>query len=259
MTAQSDECFILIKAQPHRSSKYFETVCCAGVGRDRAWRRQYPVPFRILNQPQQFKRWDWIRYNFTRSPDDPRTESQKVIPETLEVTASVKKAERASFLEPLVRASFAEADSRRESLSLIRPLSFMLEAHPKSADEIALETAKHGELANQLSMFDATAKPLVPCPMKFIAKWRDQDGKDRTHECDDWETSAAFNRFERMYGRTRAVAALKQKYEDEYMSAGLVLGFSTHKRRNQEFGAKNQWLLVGIIRLDEIHQSSLAF
>ena len=48
MAAEIDECVILIKAQPHRSSRYFETVCCAGVGRDQMWRRQYPVPFRIL-------------------------------------------------------------------------------------------------------------------------------------------------------------------------------------------------------------------
>ena len=259
MAAEIDECFILIKAQPHRSSRYFETVCCAGVGRDQTWRRQYPVPFRILSETQQFKRWDWIRYNFTKSKDDPRAESQKVVPESLEVTGTLKRNERASFLEPLVRASFADSNSRRESLTLIRPSAFSLEALAKTQDEIASERLKHSELANQLSMFDATAKPLTPCPMRFIAKWRDQDGKDRSHECDDWETSAAFNRFEREYGRAGALEALRGKYEDEYMKAGLVLGFSTHKRRNAEFGTQNQWLLVGMIRLDEVHQASLAF
>lgn len=258
MAAEIDECFILIKAQPHRSSKYFETVCCAGVGRDRTWRRQYPVPFRILAGTQQFKRWDWIRYQFTKSKEDLRAESQKVIPETLEVVGSIRKSERASFLDPLIRASFADADSRRESLTLIRPQTFALQAIAKTDKEIASETQKHGELANQLSMFDSTAKPLTPCPMRFVAKWRDQDGKDRTHECDDWETAAAFNRFERMYGRAGAVDALRTKYEDEYMRAGLALGFSTHKRRNAEFGTQNQWLLVAMIRLDEVIQPSLA-
>jgi len=64
-----DECFILVKAQPHRSSAYFETVCCAGIGRDGKWRRQYPVPFRILNDIQKFRRWDWIEYLYTTSPN----------------------------------------------------------------------------------------------------------------------------------------------------------------------------------------------
>lgn len=239
MAAETDECFILIKAQPHRSSKYYETVCCAGVGRDQTWRRQYPVPFRILSETQQFKRWNWIRYRYTKSKDDRRAESQKVIPETLEVIGNLKSSERASFLDPLIRASFAEADSKRESLTLIRPQCLALEAIEKSPEELAQETLKHGELANQLSMFDSTAKPLKPCPMRFVAKWRDQDGKERNHECDDWETSAAFNRFEREYGRTEALNALRGKYEDQYMRAGLVLGFSTHKRRNAEFGTQN--------------------
>ena len=258
MAAEIDECFILIKAQPHRSSKYFETVCCAGVGHDQTWRRQYPVPFRILSETQQFKRWNWIRYRYTKSKDDPRAESQKVVPETLEVIGTLKSSERASFLDPLIRASFAEADGKRESLTLIRPRRLALEAIQKSPQELAHETLKHSELANQLSMFDPTAKPLKLCPMRFVAKWMDQDGKERTHECDDWETSAAFNRFEREYGRIEALNILRSKYEDQYMRAGLVLGFSTHKRRNAEFKTQNQWLLVGMIRLDQVRQPSLA-
>ena len=89
--AQKDECFILVKAQPHRSSKYFETVCCAGIGRDGKWRRQYPVPFRILNDGQKFRRWDWIEYNFVKSSDDRRSESQKVLPESLKVGKNLGK------------------------------------------------------------------------------------------------------------------------------------------------------------------------
>jgi hypothetical protein len=72
------------------------------------------------------------------------------------------------------------------------------------------------------------------------------------------ETYAAYNRFESKYGPKQAVEILKKKYEDEYFRAGLVMGFSTHSRRNVEFGSKNQWLLVGLIRLDETQQGALA-
>ena len=256
MNGQSNECFILIKAQPHRSSKYFETVCCAGVGRDHKWRRQYPVPFRILQDSQKFRRWNWIEYRFVKSEGDPRIESQKVIPESLVVGDKIRPAERANFLQPLIRASFAEADSRRESLCLIRPVDLDLKAIEKSEDEIQSEEQKHKILANQLSLFDKTAQPMKPCPMRFVVNWKDQDGKHRSHECDDWETSAAYNRFEREYGRMQAVEILKRKYEEEYFKAGLVLGFSTHSRRNVEFGSQNQWLLVGLIRLDQTSQGS---
>lgn len=256
-TLERDECFILVKAQPHRSSKYFETVCCAGVGRDGTWRRQYPVPFRILNDSQKFRRWDWIRYQYTVSLDDKRQESQKVLPESLVVGKQVKKSERARFLNPLVRDSFDDADGRGESLVLIRPKKLEITWVEKSDNEIAEERAKHAALAAQMSLFDATAKPLQPCPVQFIAHWQDSKGMDRRHECDDWETSTAFNRFEREDGRQKAFEFIRTKYEDEYFNAGLVLAFSTHSRRNVTFGTTNQWLLVGLIRLDLDSQADL--
>ena len=255
--ATKDECFILVKAQPHRSSKYFETVCCAGIGRDGKWKRQYPVPFRILQDSQKFRRWDWIKYSFTHSDLDKRKESQKVIPESMAVSGKLKKSERARFLNPLVRESFEDADRRNESLTILRPNTFELVPFEKSRKEIERERVRHKALADQLSFFDREAKPLEPCPIRFVARWEDQLGKIRRHSCDDWETVAAFRRFQSMYGRKNAIDTLKRKYEDEFFSAGLVLAFSTHSRRNITNGINNQWLLVGVIRLDRSSQGDL--
>lgn len=250
---------ILIKAQPHRSSRYFETVCCAGVGRDRQWKRQYPVPFRILKDSQKFVRWQWISYDYVRPKEDLRRESQKVISKTLVANGLMKKSERAAFLAPIVRGSLREADGFRDSLALVRPKQIRLDAIEKSAEEIFSETEKHKALAAQLSLLeeDETVEPLTPCRMQFILHWTDQDGRHHRQECDDWETVTAFNRFDREYGQNIAIQYIKEKYESQYFKAGLVLGFSTHSRRNVEFGTKNQWLLVGLIRLDEDHQTSL--
>ncbi|VAV89164.1 hypothetical protein MNBD_ALPHA04-1442, partial [hydrothermal vent metagenome] len=49
---------------------------------------------------------------------------------------------------------------------------------------------------------------------------------------------------------------LREKYEDQYFKAGLALGFSTHSRRNVENNTDNQWLLVGLIRLDDTQQAA---
>lgn len=250
---------ILIKAQPHRSSRYFETVCCAGVGRDRKWRRQYPVPFRILKDDQRFGRWQWISYDFLLPKDDQRKESQKVLSQTLLVKEKMKRSERAAFLAPLVHGTLEEANFARDSLTLIRPKKIKLTAKPKTKAELEDETEKHKELASQLSLLDSDedAEPLKPCRMQFRLAWQDQGGRNHDHECDDWETAAAFNRFDRLYGEERAVKNLKSKYEEQYFDAGLVLGFSTHSRRNIENNTDNQWLLVGLIRLDDSLQGDL--
>ena len=249
----------MIKAQPHRCSRYFETVCCAGIGRDQQWRRQYPVPFRILKEGQKFARWQWISYEYVSPKDDKRRESQKVISSTLATHSQLKPSERATFLAPLLRSSLREADSKRESLALVRPLEMQLEAIAKSEKELQEETRKHKELADQLSLLeeDNSAEPLTPCRMQFVVRWKDQEGKSHRQECDDWETAAAFNRFDRKYGEKHAIEILKEKYENQYFKAGLALGFSTHSRRNAENNTQNQWLLVGLIRLDETNQMSL--
>lgn len=250
---------ILIKAQPHRSSQYFETVCCAGVGRDRKWRRQYPVPFRILKDDQKFGRWQWVKYDFVKPKEDQRKESQKVLSHTLVAKEKMKAAERANFLAPLVHGTLEAANAARDSLALIRPTRILLKATPKSLEELADETIKHAQLAAQLSLLegDEDVQPLTPCRMQFKLTWEDQTGRKHEHECDDWETVTAFNKFDRDYGEAKAIQFLKEKYEQQYFDAGLVLGFSTHKRRNIENNTKNQWLLVGLIRLDETHQTDL--
>jgi hypothetical protein len=111
LKSQPDECAILVKALPHLSSNYYETVCCAGVGRDGKWRRQYPIPFRVLEDPQRFKRWEWIRYDYTAPSNDDRRESQKVVPESIQVAATMPVSERAKLLNPLIRASSKDAQA----------------------------------------------------------------------------------------------------------------------------------------------------
>jgi hypothetical protein len=256
LESREDECFILVKAQPHRSSKYHETVCCAGIGSDGKWRRQYPVPFRVLEAGQKFERWRWIKYRFSTSRADTRRESQKVVPESIVPGGKLKPTEAVHFLNPLIRASLSEANSLGESLAMVRPSKFDLSWKRKSDGKLAIEAMKHAELANQLSWLDKTARPLEPCPFEFRVRWHDQDGKYGHHICDDWETAQAFRNFRNLYGETEGLAKLKTKYED-YFERGLAFAFSTHSRRNVTFNTRNQWLLVGMIRLNRSSQPDL--
>src|SRR5690242_17431107 len=69
------EAIILVKASPHVSQKYGETVCCAGVTLAGEWVRLYPVTFRRLDDAKKFKRWDHIRFKWRAPKDDRRPES----------------------------------------------------------------------------------------------------------------------------------------------------------------------------------------
>jgi len=62
---------ITVKTYPTLSRKYGETVCTAGVRADGSWMRIYPVPFRRLDETEQYKKYDWIESNFVRGRSDP--------------------------------------------------------------------------------------------------------------------------------------------------------------------------------------------
>lgn len=254
---QNDRCCVVIKAQPHRSSKYFETVCCAGIGEDGKWRRQYPVPFRVLKENQKFSRWDWIEYDWVISEFDKRGESQKVDPTSIRISGRMTTSDRRKLLNPLVRENFSESDRRGESLTLLRPDKVSFKWYRKTDEQLSDEQKKHSELSRQLSLLDSDVEDFDPCPYSFRLVWHDRAGGGHDHEMDDWETIGAYARFESKYGETEALQILKEKYEKERFKAGLVLAFSTHKRRNVTFGSKNQWLLVGLLSLEETGQSDM--
>lgn len=160
-----------MKALPHRSSNYFETVCCAGVGHDAKWRRLYPVPFRVLEDTQKFGRWNWVNYEFTDPAHDGRKESQKVVPETIAVGSKLNLAERSRLASALTRESVGEAFSRNETLTLIKPAEVTFSWLRKSDQALDEERRKHADLVRQISMFDRAAAPYEPCPFEFRFKW----------------------------------------------------------------------------------------
>ena len=67
---------ITVKTYPTLSRKYGETVCTAGVREDGSWVRIYPVPFRRLDEAEQYKKFDWVECRLIRNSKDPRPETR---------------------------------------------------------------------------------------------------------------------------------------------------------------------------------------
>ena len=123
---------ITVKTYPTLSRKYGETVCTAGVRTDGSWMRIYPVPFRRLNEEEQYKKFDWIETDFIRGRSDPRPETRhpadltKMLPSGHIGTEDnwrerrellLKKAKVYDQLEPLMTG----AKENRLSLAVFKP------------------------------------------------------------------------------------------------------------------------------------------
>lgn len=59
---------ILCKTCPSPSAKYSETSCVAGMDENGQLIRLYPVPFRLIENDKQFKKWQWISARLEKSP-----------------------------------------------------------------------------------------------------------------------------------------------------------------------------------------------
>jgi Domain of unknown function DUF488 len=70
---------ITVKTYPTLSRKYGETVCTAGIREDGSWARIYPVPFRRLDEAEQYRKFDWLECSLVMNRSDPRPESRKPV------------------------------------------------------------------------------------------------------------------------------------------------------------------------------------
>ena len=75
MNARNERVLVTVKTDPTLSRKYGETVCTAGMREDGSWVRIYPVPFRRLEEKEQYKKFDWTECRLVRNTFDPRPES----------------------------------------------------------------------------------------------------------------------------------------------------------------------------------------
>jgi hypothetical protein len=181
---------ILVKALPQPSKTHGETVCCAGVTADGHWKRLFPVRFRHLSGDHAFKRWDWVRFKYTKPSRDARVESCRVHEESLSVEGSLPKSKQASFLNPLVLPSINAAIARYLSLALLRPKNTLFTYKRKTPAEIQAARDAFKKAAAQMSMFDEDLATLEPTPFEFRFKFEDDSRHD--FENGDWEAHAMF-------------------------------------------------------------------
>ena len=190
---------VLVKAYPQPSKTHSETVCCAGIDSQGAWRRLYPIRFRQLADNQVFSRWNIVEFQYSVPKIDTRKESCRVHEESIQVVAKVvAETERQSLVHSAVVESEKAAIKRGDSLALIRPRNPRLKWMRRGPNEIETAREAFEAQARQASMFDKKLDLLEPCPFLFKLSYEDNDGP---HEktCADWETSAAFFNLSKKY------------------------------------------------------------
>ena len=265
---------ITVKTYPTLSRKYGETVCTAGVRADGSWVRIYPVPFRRLDQEEQYKKYDWIDCQLVRNTSDPRPETFRPVDESeLRPVAHIDTAdnwrERRRILLKTARVYtrlgelIEGAKANQLSLAVFKPtriIGFDWEQETRDWDPERLLEMR--EKSKQLDMFADNAwreifKVIPKLPYSFAYKFEDEEGRVSELRVLDWEVGALFWNCVRSSANKEqeALEKVKQKFFDSYLDKDLHFFLGT----TQQFHSigPNPWVIIGVFPIPRERQLGL--
>lgn len=248
-TFTMEDILITVKSYPNPSAKYVESSCTAGLTRNREWLRLHPLPFRMLEDDKQFKKYQWIQAKIKKS-EDHRPESHKVDCDSIKVldeSLSTRHywAQRRSFLEPLRRRSMEEIWQEQEKKKI--SLSFF---KPKYIERLIIEPAEPTWSTKQLAALqqqnffvprENRSLEKVPYDFKYKYWCDDPNCKGHTQKIVDWEIYQSYRRWRAHYGPDKWEEKLRTRYEadmqnlcDTHFFVGTMLAHPT------------TWLIIGL-------------
>jgi hypothetical protein len=265
---------ITVKTYPTLSRKYGETVCTAGVRPDGSWVRIYPVPFRRLDEQEQYKKFDWIEADLKKSEKDLRpethhpTDMHQLVP-VGHIDTDDKWRERRRLLlqtgkvydrlAPLIAA----AKANQLSLATFKPTrikDLVVEEDDRQWDQKKLDEMRNRQAQGVL--FDEegwreTFRIMPKLPYAFSYHFEDAGGRESTLQILDWEIGALYWNCLRQSGgdEKKAIEKVRMKYIDQFRETDLHLFLGTTQQYHQV--APNPWVIIGVFQIPFDLQQSL--
>ena len=251
---------ILCKTYPSPSATYAETSCVAGMEESGTLIRLYPVPFRLIGDDKQFKKWQWVTVRIEKAKKDHRPESHKIFVDTINCDSQPLPTDdnwraRREYIEKIpVFRDFAELDAARKNqgttLGLIRPSRVLgLDVTPSEKPEwTEEEKAKLIKMQQQGDLFDDTdarsIATLRKLPFDFHYRYACDVGdgtKEYRHKIVDWEAGALYLNVVRKSNGKTWLDRLKAKLESELPGRDLMFLMGNMHR------FPHQWLIISLI------------
>jgi hypothetical protein len=260
MKAERLRILVLCKTYPSPSAKYAETSCVAGITEDGKALRLYPVPFRMIKDDHQFKKWQWIEAMVRRSPEDRRPESHRIYVDTINLGEVVPRNLGWSARLPWIAKlptfyDFDALEQQRSSsgsptLALLKPIRIRgLDITPVDNPEWTQEEKdKLLQIQRQGNLFDATERDFrllrkLPFDFHYRYECESEAGhlREYRHKLVDWEVGALFWNLWHKHGAKHWEEPFRNMIERELPARDLSLLLGTIHR------FPDQWLIVSLI------------
>lgn len=250
---------ILAKTYPSPSAQYVETSCVAGINQDGMMRRLYPVPFRMIEEGSQFKKWQWIDVRVEKANKDHRPESHKLFVDTISCKNQIDTkngwATRWEWLDKIPSFdSFHDIEARQNedglSLALLRPkrvigLEITKARHQdwtEEEKEKLMREQMQGELFSEAEA-KRQVKELRKVPFDFYYRYvcDSPEGEyERKHKIVDWEAGALYWNCRRSHGDGWE-QPFRAKLEDQLVNKDLMFLMGNQHR------FQDQWLIISLV------------
>lgn len=248
---QRKQFLMLVKTYPTPSTKYGETVCCAGIDADqRRWVRIFPVNFRSLDEYRRFSKWQFIDAEWTKASDS-RPESVKVYQDSIRPGETIPAGARGwprrrAWMDPLLDPSLEAL--KREQLATGKSLGLI---QPRSIDGFTIRKAGEWDQESRDGLRQLalawTDQPtptgdleILPFDFRYQFHCDDDDCLGHDMEVFDWEVGQSYRKWRRTYGEDGWRRAMRTKYLEELPARDLHFVVGTHHRWQS-------WMIVGLL------------
>lgn len=255
---------ITVKTYPTPSSSYGELVCTAGLLNGESWIRIYPIPFRFLQDGQQYPKYSWITLDLERRTQDFRPESyrpRRGIDEPIQVDGVLSTqnawAGRKSYVLNDVFTSMQELitlaqGESHKSLATLKPaeiVDFVIEEVDRDWSEKVLAQNQQGDIFETNDRGEMQSRQIVrKLPYKYSYRFLSEgDNQPRTLMIEDWEIGALFwNCLRDTDGDEAAANSLvRQKYFDTFVEQNDVYLFLGTTLRHHHV-SRNPFVIIGV-------------
>jgi hypothetical protein len=247
--------FIIVRTYPVPATSGIEVSCTAAITHEGEWVRLFPVPYRLLDYDKRFSKYQWIDVDVRKPTNDPRRESYRINPDSIEIVETVGTGKgtwrrRDEILTPVRACCLCCLQAEQKAngfptLGMFRPTTIrdlVIEPEPNpewTPDEL-------GKLSQQPLWGNAPANMLEKLAHRFSYRFTCPHGTcpQGGHKliCTDWEYGALYRRCRRDYGdaweakfRERAETELLKKQDTQFF-VGTVHQYP------------DSWIIVGIYR-----------
>lgn len=237
---------IVVRTYPTPAKKGAEVSCTAAITDSGEWLRIFPVPWRYLDEAQQFHRYEWIELTIVKSSDS-RPESYRLASNGIRRLRRVPNwKQRRETIDPLrahclccLKAT-CDKDGH-PTLGLFKPRKIVkLTITPEDNSDW---TAAQIAILEQGHLFaKKPTKRLEKIPLKFQYEFFCDHDTCTGHKmiCTDWEMAEAWRRWKNAYG-PKWEEKFRQRFEKD-----MIEKYDTHFFVGTMHGHPGTWIIVGL-------------